>query len=198
MIDADATIRIIDWDNVSGVPINLSAVSLAESFWRSDPRYSLNKENFEFFQTELSRIEQKTSSASNFSDMLLHSREHMFLREILVHYQGISFLKQRYPEIVSEALERSPKNIAIAASLWAEFSNTFYISRGRPIPDIPLYVEIQEGLGMYERGSIQRFVRRIKEKLTKSLSVLLDKLLGRPGTPKKPTEFSFDLRLEDL
>jgi hypothetical protein len=183
MIDADAIIRIIDWDDVSGVPINLSAVSLAESFWRSDSRFSLNKENFEFFQTELNRIEQQTSSSSNFSGMLLHSREHMFLQEILVHHQGISFLKSRYPDILSEALERSPKNMAIAASLWAEYSNTFYISRGRPVPDIPLYVEIQEGLGIYGRRAIQRFLRRIKGKLSKSLSVFLDKLLGRPGTP---------------
>jgi hypothetical protein len=164
---------------VSGVPINLAAVSLAESFFRSDPRYLLDKENVQFFQTELIRLEQQTSSPSNISHMLLHSREHMFLREILFHCQGFRFLEMRYPDLLSEALERSSKNMAIAASLWAEFSNTFYISQDLPVPDLPLYVEIQEGLGLYGHGTIEQFIRKIKRKLTKSLNIFLDKLFSR-------------------
>ena len=179
---------------MSGVPINLSAISLAESFWRSDPRYSLNKENVQFFQTELIRLEQQTSSSSNLSHMLLHSREHMFLREILLHCKDFPFLKLRHPELLSEALERSSKNMAIAASLWAEFSNTFYTSRGRPVPDLPLYVEIQEGLGIYGRGSLERFVRKIKMKLTKSLNVFLDKLFSRSGTLEESYRVSVGLK----
>ena len=134
---------------------------------------------------ELIRIERQTSSSRKLSPILLYSHEHMFLREILLHCVDFQFLKLRYPELLSEALERSPENIAMAASLWVEFSNTFYISQGLPVPDLPLYVEIQEGLGIYERGSIERFIRKIKGKVAKSLDILLDKLSGRSGPPKE-------------
>ena len=157
-------------------------------------RYSLNKENVQFFQTELIRIEQQTSPSSNLSHMLLHSREHMFLREILLHCVDFQFLKLRHPELLSEALERSSENMAVAASLWAEFSNMFYTSRGLSVPDLPLYVEIQEGLGIYGRGCIERFVRKIKRKFAKSLNVFLDKFFSRSRPPEESYRVSIGLR----
>jgi hypothetical protein len=189
---------IIDWDDVSAIPINLSVISLAESFWRSDPRYLLNKENIQFFQTELSRIEQQTPSSRNLSHMLLHSEEHMFLQEILLHLKDLQFLKLRHPELLSTALERSSKNMAIAASLWAEFSNLFYTSQGLPVPDLPLYVEIKEGLGIYGHGFIERFLRKFKRKLTKSLNVFLDKLFNRSGSPEESYRISIGPKLRDF
>jgi hypothetical protein len=164
---------------VSGVPINLSGVSLGDSMSRSKPNYSLNKDNDQYFQTELTRIEQERSSSSEFSHMLLHSREHMFLREILFHGAKLDFLSLKYPELLSEALERSSENLALAASLWTEFSHTFFTSRDCGVPDLPLYVEIQEGLGIYGRGWIERFMRRIKGQLTRSLHALFYKILGQ-------------------
>jgi len=164
---------------VSGVPINLSGVSLGDSISRSNTNYSLNKDNDQYFQTELIRLEQERSSSSEFSHMLLHSREHMFLREILFHGAKLDFLSLRYPELISEALERSSEDLALAASLWTEFSQTFFTSRGCGVPDLPLYVEIQEGLGIYGRGWIDRFLRRIKGQLTRSLHAIFNKVLGR-------------------
>ena len=158
-----------------GVPINLSGVSLGESISRSNPNYSLNKDNDHYFQTELTRIEKDRSSSSEFSHMLLHSREHMFLREILFHAANLDFLNLRYPDLMSEALERSSENLALASALWTEFSHTFFTSRGWEVPDLPLYVEIQEGLGIYGRG----WMRRIKGQLTRSLHAFFDKILGR-------------------
>jgi hypothetical protein len=145
----------------------------------------LNKENVQFFQTELSRIEQQTASSSNISHMLLHSKEHMFLQEILLHPQDFQFLKLRHPELLSEALDRSSENMAMAASLWVEFSNMFYTSQGHAVPDLPLYVEIKEGLGIYGRGPIERFLRKTKRKLTKGLNIFLDKLFHWSGSPEE-------------
>jgi hypothetical protein len=78
--------------------------------------------------------------------------------------------------------------MAIAASLWAEFSNMFYISRGLPVPDSPLYVEIQEGLGIYGHNITGRFLRKIKRKVIKTLNVFLDKLFSQSGR-KLPSFF---------
>jgi len=146
--------------------------------------YSLNKENAVFFQTELSRMEQTTSS-TNLSQMLMHSRENMFLSEVLLRSADFRFLRWRHSEILSKALRRSSENMAMASSQWGEFSNLFYISRGRPVPKIPLYVEIQEGLGVYGRGPLERFLRKCRRGLEKRLNVWLDKVFGPSGPPEE-------------
>jgi hypothetical protein len=71
----------------------------------------------------------------------------------------------------------------IAASLWAEFSNLFYRSRGSQDPELPLFVEIREGLGVYGGGPIEKCLRKFKRRLAKGLNVLLDKLFGPSGPP---------------
>ena len=70
-----------------------------------------------------------------------------------------------------------------AASLWAESSNLFYTSRGQ-VPELPLFVEIQEGLGVYGRGPIEKCLRKFKRRLAKGLNILLDKLFGPSRSPE--------------
>jgi hypothetical protein len=169
---------------VAALPIKLSQISIADSFWRSDPIYSLNSKNVEFFQFELSRIEQQTSSSTNFSQMFLHSRENMFLCEILLQTVDFRFLKRRHPQLLSEALEHSPENIATAASLWTEFAE-FYSSLDESVPDLPLYVEIQESLGIYGRGPIERAVRKLVRRVRKRLMVLIERFFGTSEATKE-------------
>lgn len=178
--------RIIDWDDVSAVPIKLSAIGIAESFFRSDPMYSLDPKNAHFFLAELTRIEQQKSSLTKLSQMFLHSREHMFLYEILSQSVNFRFLRWRHSQFLAEALQRSSKTIAMAASEWDEFSNFFYISRGYPIPDIPLYVEIQEALGIYGKWWIERAIRMFKRRLAKQINVISDRVFGTLLPPESP------------
>src|SRR5947207_164744 len=110
--------RIIDWDDVSAMPIKLSAIGIAESFFRSDPMYSLDLRNAHFFQTELTRIEQQKSSLTKLSQMFLYSREHMFLYEILSQSVSFRFLRWRHSQLLTGALQRSSETIALAASEW--------------------------------------------------------------------------------
>jgi len=72
----------------------------------------------------------------------------------------------------------------MAGSLWAEFSNLFYASRGRQVPVLPLFVEIQVGLGVYGRGPIEKCLRKFKRRLAKRLNVFLDKLYSPSGPPE--------------
>ena len=37
----------------------------------------------------------------------------------------------------------------MAASEWEEFIDEFFRDRGRSLPDLPQYMEIQEGFGIY-------------------------------------------------
>lgn len=91
--------RIIDWDDVSTMPIKLSAIGIVESFFRSDPMYSLDPQNAHFFQAEVTRIEQQKSSLTKLSQLFLHSREHMFLYEILSQSVNFRFLRWRHSQL---------------------------------------------------------------------------------------------------
>jgi hypothetical protein len=143
--------------------------------------YSLDDENVQFFNSELTRVELERSSSTNLSQMYLHSEENLFLSEILFRRVDFRFLRWRHPLLLLEALRRSPETIAMAALLWAEFSNLFYIGRGRPVPDLPQYVEIQEGLGIYGRSPIERSLRKFKRRFAKHANVFLNKMFGTVG-----------------
>jgi hypothetical protein len=170
--------RIINLDDVPAVPIKLSAIGIAESFFRSDPMYSLDLQNAHFFQSELTRIEQQKSSLTKLSQMFLHSQEHTFLYEILSQSVNFRFLRCRHSQLLAEALRRSSETIAMAASEWEEFSDFIYISRRYPVPDLPLYVEIQEALGIYGRCWIERTIRMFKRRLAKQINVISDRIFG--------------------
>jgi hypothetical protein len=55
---------IIDWDDVGAVPLRLSAISIAQSFFPEESGIKLDGNLDEFFKQELSRIEQERSSST--------------------------------------------------------------------------------------------------------------------------------------
>jgi hypothetical protein len=81
---------------------------------------------------------------------------------------------------LAETLQGSSETIAMATSEWDEFSNFFYISRGYPIPGLPLYEEIQEALGIYGKWWIERTIRMLKRNLQSKLTLFLIEFLAHP------------------
>jgi hypothetical protein len=72
--------------------------------------------------------------------------------------------------------------LALAKSEWEIFSNAYYREMDRPVPDWPVYVEIQEGLGLLENSEAQRSQRKLKRRIQGALKVFLDNLSERfPG-----------------
>lgn len=98
----------------------------------------------------------------------------MFLHDILKG-EGFQVFQQKYPELLAEALHRSQETLTLAASEWKAFADDFFRDKGRPVPDSPLYVEIQ-GLGIYEGSPFERSVHRLKRTAQKRWNVFLDKL----------------------
>ena len=143
------------------VPLQLSAISIAESLFSASPRIKLNGTQAEVFQHEFTRIEQERSSSTRLSQMMLNSRENMFLFDVLAG-DRFPMLQGNYPELMAEALRRSPKNLESAASEWRAFSNEFFINKGLPVPNSPQYVEIQEALGIYGKTGLERSIRKLK------------------------------------
>jgi len=163
---------------VAAVPVKFSAISIADSFWR-DWEIKLNSTQTQLFQSELSRIEQEKLSSTAWSRMFLQSRENRFLHEILRPRDGDTFAhwRRRYPDLLEEALHRSPESLKLAASEWKSFTDQFF--RDRPVLDNPQFVEIQEGLGIYGRSPLERNLRRLKRIAQKKLNVLSDAICKR-------------------
>ena len=77
---------IIDWDGVAAVPLKLSTISIAESFFPEHLQklgLKLDTKLDVLFQQELSCIEWEKSSFTKWSQMFLHSKENKFLFDIL-------------------------------------------------------------------------------------------------------------------
>jgi hypothetical protein len=172
---------IIDWDDVAAIPLKLSAISIKDLMWVRDDRNSnivsetkLDSKQAQLFEHELSRLEQEAFFFTEWSQMFLHSKENQVLFFLLRRTKGmtLAYLRRKYPEIMSEALYRSPETLKLAASEWKVFTDEYFISHGWPVPDWPQYVEIQEELELYERSSFERTLRRFKRNAQKWLKML--------------------------
>lgn len=163
---------------MSASPLKLSAISINDLMWVNEnsdivSESKLDNKQVQFFQSELTRLEREYFSSTEWSQMFLYSRENQFLFFLLRPRKGMTFayLKQEYPEIVSEALHRSPETLGLAFSEWKAFKNSCFISRGRPVPDWPQYMEIEEAFALHELSSFEIILRRFKRTAQKWLKI---------------------------
>jgi hypothetical protein len=105
---------------VSASPLKLSAISINDLMWVDDMQNSdiiseikLDSKRVQFFQSELSRLEQESFASTKWSQMFLHSKENRFLFFLLRPRKG-AYLRREYPEILSEALYRSHETLGLA------------------------------------------------------------------------------------
>jgi hypothetical protein len=170
---------IIDWDGVAAVPLKLSTISIAQSFFPEHIQklgLKLDTKLDVLFQQELSRIEWEKSSSTKWSQMFLHSKENMFLFDILRLGHPLSTLRKDYPDLIAETLYRSSEALAFAKSEWTAFVDDYYIASGLQLPEYPQYVEVQEALGLYGRSQFECTLRRLKRNGLKRWNMLVDKI----------------------
>jgi hypothetical protein len=173
---------VLDWDGAVPLPLPMTTYSLNEKMFPKYPgrqNWSLNETQDELFRTELLRIEQNRSSSDQFSILHQESKRHLFLDDL--HYihnwtpEAINDHLLLFPDLVKEALNRSPVRLARAAVEWNSFANQFYTMRGRPVPDWPMYVQIQEDFGIYGKTRLHRLGRLLKRRLQERLSPVLER-----------------------
>lgn len=159
--------RIIDWDSVVAEPLRLSALSIGDTLfrWALVPLFLADSQE-QRFREEISRLEkERLQGAPWFSRHLRNSRENFFLFDVLQPRVGSTFadLETKYPDLLPLALKRSSETWKAAAAEWEYFVNLIG-EAGAPYLGTPFYVEIQEGLGLYGKNALERFVRMIKRR----------------------------------
>jgi hypothetical protein len=100
------------------------------------------------FPEEISRLEQERSpGVLRLSTHLRNSRENLFLFDILRTHLTFTDLLSKFPDLFPGALTRSPEALQGAATEWKHLADA-YTEVGEQVPDFPLFVEIQEELGL--------------------------------------------------
>jgi hypothetical protein len=153
------------------VPLRLSVQHFGQTVQLTDPKTGLltsiriEPEQEDFFHQELRRIEMERSpNSSAITSQWLNAERNVFTLMVIISWSGYlndQFLETKHKKFFDEALERSPENMKLARAEWEWFVETFYTQMGRPLPDWPIYIEIQEGLRI-DRNSYQRLARVLK------------------------------------
>jgi hypothetical protein len=130
------------------------------------------------FLKEFARIEEERSKSNNLSSLYNNSDKNVFVERILFWLVSNGLLELVHPEYMAEALKKTPETLAAAASEWDRFSNTYYRDLGRPVPDWPVFEEIQEGLGL-SMPSDRYTHRQLKRKLQRQLQLVVERISER-------------------
>lgn len=141
--------------------------------------WSLNLAQDGLFRSKLAQIEQERS-LNNLSLLYLDSQENLFISHVLL-FKGrtLPLLQKYHAAFIKGALTRTSHTLAHAASHWDELTNNFYRKQGRPVPDWPLYVEVQEELGRYGRTQYHRYGRMIKKRVQEELKMIFENIYLR-------------------
>jgi hypothetical protein len=125
---------------------------------------------------ELRRIEAERLSSNYFSSLCEDSKRNFFLHNLLPRLNDLEVLRGSFSEYIEDLLDRSPERLAYAASKWKSLSQKFFLDKGRPVPDWPMYVEIQEELGIYGRSRLHRLQRVLKRKVQQRLKDIFERV----------------------
>jgi hypothetical protein len=162
---------VIDWDNVEPVPVKLCAVSLEHRITNELETellgydVSLVPQQSEMFRQTLLRIEENRTEQDALYQLHMKSRENLVLDRILrAEGWDLSRLTKHYGDLMAKPLERTRNNLEGARTAWDNMVDVWFHQRGRGLPDWPAFVEIQEGLAIYE----QTFIHRLKRKMEKA------------------------------
>ena len=168
------------------VPLKLSALSMQERFYDyfylwdnnvSIANFHVHQSNL--FLREFNRQEEEYSdlNASHLSLTYLDDTDHENLFLWLAS-QGMSLqgLNLSFPNLVKKAIDLSGVGKRKIEEEWANFASEFFHCRGRPVPDWPAYVYIQESLGILGNTPSHRTARKIKKTMQGKLRSFLEKI----------------------
>jgi hypothetical protein len=110
--------------------------------------------------------------------MFRESRENKVLFQLtrLCDRSRMRRLVNDFPDIMADATRRTPETLEAAAFEWELFAETFY---GGNVPDCFIYTEIQDWFREYNKFSLNRLLKRVKESLHRRFLVSWNKILGR-------------------
>jgi hypothetical protein len=162
----------------------MSALTLQD--WLFDPNffhcniYKLTVPQSQQFDDEFRRLEWERSSSDRLLQLYLNeSKVSLFLDRILLRPDyDLPQLALSFPELLREALTKNPQIMPHIAWEWQAFTEEFFLSRGRPVPDWSQYVEVQQGLGLYGQTKYHRIARETKRKVQMALELVLRPVCG--------------------
>jgi hypothetical protein len=120
-------------------------------------------EQSDLFRQTFLGIERNRTGGDALYQLQLKSQENLILGRILRAGVDLPFLMKHFGDSLAEPLARTNKNLEAARRLWDSLVQERFEQLGRGLPDWPAFVEIQEGLEIYQRTPFHRFQRRLNK-----------------------------------
>ena len=132
----------------------------------------------EQFLNTLSRQEKEHPwlNGTQMTDYIDAPNHENFFLALVFQAVGLPELNSSFPNHLKDVFCWSAEHRSHIVLEWTNFASEFYIGQGRPVPDWPAYVDIQESLGIIGSGRYHRAARRLKKTAQKRLMVLFDRI----------------------
>ena len=103
------------------------------------------------------------------------NHENLFLRKI---FDGASLAQLNYsfPDHVKDVLSWASEHRNDLVVEWELFASKFYLQHGRPLPEWPAYVDIQESLGIIGASQYHQAARKYKKTAQEKLKLVFDRI----------------------
>jgi hypothetical protein len=116
-------------------------------------------------------IQYRNSAQMRILDLVLRSEDIIGISRLISESDSDQFNRT-----LDEILEPSPEKLQNASDEWTEFTNTFFKEHTRPVPEWPVYIQIQEELGIYKNTTSDRARRAMRKKALTRLSFVFARL----------------------
>jgi hypothetical protein len=93
----------------------------------------------------------------------------VFLDRLLLKSLGLPYLTKFFQNHTIAALSRDRKSLAAAKGEWEQFKYAFFTRQGRPVPDWPVYNDIEIALGYKRPKCFERKRKEARRELLRQL-----------------------------
>jgi hypothetical protein len=150
---------------VEATPLDLARAPLIRRLFPTSLSTDVNNKKEALYVETLRQLQEERSALGHQStmdvDLSQCSETSHFLLLLLRYGIPLKTLEIWAPNTLKEALQRTPETLTRATGVWKDMTDRFFRNLGRPVPDWPGFVEIQEELGIYGKTAIHRAARRI-------------------------------------
>jgi len=106
----------------------------------------------------------------------------VFLDRLVRKGLDLKYLRKNFKDYMESALKRDWRALAAARAEWGWFKYVFYTRQGRPVPDWPVYNEIEVELGLRGKKDYEKSRLRAKRRIYEHLETILQRICCKcPG-----------------
>ena len=163
---------------VGAYPLKMTALSLRERFYHLyfiDRNVSFTDFHIYSSDESVHALQVRGNDRPSLNYLEESNHENLFLCKI---FEGASLAQLNYsfPDHVKDTLSWASEHRNDLVVEWELFASKFYLQYGRPLPEWPAYVDIQESLGIMGASQYHQAARKYKRTAQYKLKLIFDRI----------------------